>query len=77
MAADPSKFAVTAKGLKLMIAGLLVLAAGFLLLSGGGSDDPQVFNYAMFDARRLVAAPIVIIAGIVVEVVAIMGRFKD
>ena len=77
MAADPSKFAVTAKGLELMIAGLLVLAAGFLLLSGGGSDDPQVFNYAMFDARRLVAAPIVIIAGIVVEVVAIMGKFKD
>ena len=77
MAADPSKFAVTAKGLKLMIAGLLVLAAGFLLLSGGGSDDPQVFNYAMVDARRLVAAPIVIIAGIVVEVVAIMGKFKD
>lgn len=77
MAADPSQFAVTAKGLKLMIAGLLVLAAGFLLLSGGGSDDPQVFNYAMFDFRRLVAAPVVIIAGIVVEVVAIMGRFKD
>lgn len=77
MAADPSQFAVTAKGLKLMIAGLLVLAAGFLLLSGGGSSDPQVFNYAMFDFQRLVAAPIVIIAGIVVEVVAIMGRFKD
>lgn len=77
MAADPSQFAVTAKGLKLMIAGLLVLAAGFLLLSGGGSNDPQVFNYAMFDFRRLVAAPIVIIAGIVVEVVAIMGKFKD
>lgn len=77
MAADPSQFAVTAKGLKLMIAGLLVLAAGFLLLSGGGSSDPQVFNYAMFDFRRLVAAPIVIIAGIVVEVVAIMGSFKD
>jgi hypothetical protein len=60
-----------------MIAGLLVLAAGFLLLSGGGSSDPQVFNYAMFDFRRLVAAPIVIIAGIVVEVGAIMGKFKD
>ena len=69
--------ATTAKGLKLMIAGLLVMAAGFLLLSGGGSDDPQVFNYAMFDMRRLVAAPIVIVAGIVVEVIAIMGHFKD
>jgi hypothetical protein len=77
MAADPSQFAVTAKGLKLMIAGLLVLAAGFLLLSGGGSSDPQVFNYAMFDFRRLVAAPIDFITGIVLEVVAIMGKFKD
>ena len=69
--------AVTAKNIKLMIAGLLVMASGFLLLSGGGSDDPQVFNYAMFDWRRLVAAPIVIIAGIVVEVIAIMGQFKE
>lgn len=74
---NQDKMAVTAKNLKFMIAGLLVMAAGFLLLSGGGSDDPQVFNYAMFDARRLVAAPIVIVAGIVVEVVAIMGRFKE
>lgn len=61
----------------MMLAGVLVLVAGFILLSGGGSDDPQVFNYAMFDARRLVAAPIVIIAGIVVVILAIMGRFKD
>ncbi|MBR6883964.1 MAG: DUF3098 domain-containing protein [Bacteroidales bacterium] len=70
------KMAVTSGGLKLMIGGLLVMAAGFLLLAGGGSDDPQVFNYAMFDFRRLVAAPIVIVAGIVVEVVAIMRRPK-
>ena len=77
MASKQDKMATSAKGLKLMIAGLLVMAAGFLLLSGGGSDDPQVFNYAMFDARRLVAAPIVIVAGIVVEVIAIMGQFKD
>lgn len=71
------KMAVTAKGLRFMIAGLAVLAAGFLLLSGGGSEDPNVFNYAMFDFRRLVAAPIVIVAGIVLEVVAIMGKFKE
>ena len=70
------KMAVPAGGLKLMIAGLLVMVAGFILLAGGGSDDPQVFNYAMFDFRRLVAAPIVIVAGVVVEVVAIMRRPK-
>ncbi len=44
-------------------------------MMGGGSEDPQVFNYAMFDFRRMVAAPIVIILGIVIEVVAIMGLF--
>lgn len=65
--------ATTAKGLRLMIAGVLVMVAGYILMTGGGSKDPQVFNYAMFDFRRLVAAPIVIIAGVIVEVVAIMG----
>ncbi|MBR1699906.1 MAG: DUF3098 domain-containing protein [Bacteroidales bacterium] len=74
---NQDRMAVSAKNIKLMIAGMLVVASGFLLLSGGGSDDPQVFNYAMFDWRRLVAAPIVIVAGIVVEVVAIMGQFKE
>ena len=74
---NQDKMATTAKGIKLMIAGLLVMVAGFLLLSGGGSKDPNFFNEAMFDWRRLIAAPIVIIAGIVVEVIAIMGNFKE
>lgn len=73
---DDGKMAITPKGLRLMIAGLIVMIAGFILLAGGGSKDPQVFNEAMFDFRRLVAAPVVIIAGLVVEVVAIMGVFK-
>ena len=74
---EENKMAMTARGLKLMIAGLLVMAAGFILLAGGGSDDPQVFNYDMFDFRRLVAAPIVIVAGIVVVVVSIMHRPRE
>ena len=71
------KMPISPKGLKLMIAGVLVMIAGYILMMGGGSKDPQVFNYAMFDFRRLVAAPIVIVAGIVLEIVAIMGRFED
>ena len=65
--------AMSRKGLSLMLAGLVVMAAGYILMMGGGSKDPQVFNDAMFDFRRLVAAPVVIIAGIVVEIVAIVG----
>jgi hypothetical protein len=53
------------------------MISGYILMMGGGSDDPQVFNYAMFDFRRMVAAPIVIILGIVVEVVAIMKTFRS
>ena len=68
---------ITRRGLKLLLSGLIVMASGYLLMMGGGSDDPEVFNYAMFDFRRLVAAPVVIILGIVIEVVAIMRVFKD
>lgn len=68
--------AITPKGLKLLLVGLIVMVSGYILMTGGGSSDPQVFNYAMFDFRRLVAAPVVIIVGLVIEVVAIMGEFK-
>lgn len=74
---ENTKMAVTRKGLRLLLAGLLVMVAGYILMMGGGSKDPNVFNYAMFDFRRIVAAPLVILAGVVVEVVAIMGVRKD
>lgn len=69
--------AMSRKGTRLMLAGVLVMAAGYILMMGGGTTDPQVFNYAMFDARRMVAAPLVILAGIAVVIIAIMGRFED
>lgn len=74
---DKSKMPITPKGLKYLLVGLLVMVSGYILMTGGGSKDPAVFNYAMFDFRRLVAAPIVILCGIVIEIVAIMKVFKD
>lgn len=71
-----TKMPITPKGLKYLLMGLIVMVSGYILMSGGGSDDPEVFNYAMFDFRRMVAAPIVIILGIIIEVVAIMRVFK-
>lgn len=68
-----NKMPITPKGLRLLLAGVLVMIAGYILMTGP-SPVPEVFNYAMFDWRRLVAAPLVILAGIVVIVVAIMGR---
>lgn len=69
------KMAITPKGLKYLLIGLLVMVSGYILMSGGGSKDPEVFSYAMFDFRRMVAAPLVIVLGIVIEIVAIMGVF--
>ena len=68
---------ITPRGFKLLLVVLIVMVSGYILMTGGGSDDPQVFNYAMFDFRRMIAAPIVIILGIVIEVVAVMKVFKD
>lgn len=77
MEENNTKMAITPRGLKLLLIGFIVMVAGYLLMMGGGSDDPQVFNYAMFDFQRMVAAPVVIICGIVIEVLAIMKRFKE
>lgn len=77
MNSDNGKMAMTSQGLKLLVIGVLVMIAGYILMIGGGSDDPAVFNYAMFDFRRLVAAPTVIICGIVIEVIAIMRVSKS
>ena len=60
----------------IMIVGLVLLALGYLFLCGGGSDDPNVFNADMFNARRLFVSPILIILGFVAEIVAIMYKGK-
>ena len=74
---ENTKMPITPKGLKFLLVGLIVMVAGYILMMGGGSDAPQVFNWAMFDFRRMVAAPVVIVLGIVIEIVAIMGMFKE
>lgn len=73
---ENDKMPITRKGLKFLVIGVLVMIAGYILLAGGGSKDPAVFNEAMFNFRRLVIAPIVIICGVIIEIVAIMSLFK-
>lgn len=74
---DNTKMPITGKGLRMLLMGLVVMVAGFVLMIGGGTVEPDNFNWAMFDFRRLVAAPLVIICGIVIEIVAIMRRPTD
>lgn len=56
--------------------GLLLLIIGYLLLIGGGSDDPDIFSYDLFNTRRMVVAPIFMTLGIAVEIYAIMHKSK-
>lgn len=70
------QFAFSRDNYMWMIIGVIVLALGYILLIGGGSKDPDVFNDSLFNARRLVISPILIVAGLVIEVYAIMKKSK-
>lgn len=71
---DNTRMPIDRKGLYILLAGVALILLGFILMSGGGVKDPQVFNYAMFDFRRIVLAPVVIVAGIVVIIVSIVRK---
>lgn len=57
-----------------MAVGALLLAIGFLLMAGGKSDNPEVFSTDIYSFRRITLAPIIIVAGLVVEIYAIMKK---
>lgn len=61
-----------------MLAGIVVMAIGFVLMSGGKSPDPKVFNDAdVYSTRRITIAPILIIGGLLIEIFAIMKKPKN
>ena len=75
---EDTGFAIPKRNVLYIIAGFVVMLLGYALMSGGGSDNPDVFNAEMFSFRRIVLAPVVIIIGMVVEIWAIMyvGKVK-
>ncbi|MDL2227949.1 DUF3098 domain-containing protein [Bacteroidales bacterium OttesenSCG-928-K03] len=60
----------------LFFVGLAVLILGFVLMIGGGSDDPDVFNEKMFGFQRLTLAPLLLILGFAIEFFAIFYKAK-
>lgn len=61
----------------LLIVGLVFIGLGFILMIGGGSDDPNVFNEEIFSARRITVAPLLILIGFGIELFAIMSKPKS
>ena len=60
----------------MMLIGLIIIALGFILMAGGGSDDPTVFNEEIYNFRRIRLAPTLVIIGFVVEIYAILANPK-
>ena len=60
----------------IVLIGLALIALGFILMIGGGSSDPDVVNEQMFNVRRRTLAPILVLAGFVVEIIAIFWKGK-
>ena len=72
---NDEQLTLTIKNYILLIAGLVVIIIGMVLMAGGGSDDPNVFNYDMFSWRRITLAPILIVGGFAFEVYALLKKF--
>jgi hypothetical protein len=70
-------FAFSKENYRLMLIGLAFIVIGYILMIGGGSKDPNDFSPAIFDFQRITLAPILILAGYVIEIFAIMKKPKD
>ena len=57
-----------------MLIGIFFIALGFILMSGGGSEDPNIFNEEIYSFRRIRLAPMLVILGFIIEVYAILTK---
>lgn len=73
---EKSEFLFEKKNYILMLIGIAIITIGFILMAGGGSDDPAVFNEAIYNFRRIRLAPTIVIIGLGVEIYAIMAKSK-
>jgi len=70
-------FALGKLNYRLMAIGFAIIVLGFILMAGGGSDDPDVFNPEIFSFRRITLAPVILLFGFVFEIYAILKKPKE
>jgi hypothetical protein len=76
MSTDTKGYGIARENYKILLAGIALIFIGYLLMIGGGSDDPNKFNPEIFSFRRITLAPLVCLAGFAVIVIAIMRKPK-
>ncbi|WP_452224910.1 DUF3098 domain-containing protein [Lacinutrix chionoecetis] len=74
---NEGEFIFGKRNYKFMFIGLGCIVLGFILMSGGGSDDPNVFNEAIFSWRRIRLAPALVLIGFGIQIYAILTRKED
>jgi hypothetical protein len=70
--AAKQEFIFQKKNYLFMFIGIAFISLGFILMSGGGSDDPNVFNPEIFNFRRIRLAPTLVLIGLGIEIYAIL-----
>lgn len=74
---ESTGFALGKENYKLLAIGFAIIVLGFILMAGGGSDDPNVFSEDIFSFRRITLAPILLFIGFVFEIYAIMKKPRE
>ena len=70
------EFALAKENYKLLLIGFVIIIIGFMLMMGGGSEDPTVFDEDIFSFRRITLAPLVILSGFATVLIAIVKKAK-
>jgi hypothetical protein len=73
---NPQEFLFEKVNYKILLIGIAVIALGFILMSGGGSDDPTIFNEDIFSFRRIRLAPTTVLIGFGITIYAILKNSK-
>ncbi|SHF05407.1 Protein of unknown function [Mariniphaga anaerophila] len=74
---DEPEFALGKENYRMMAIGFGIIVVGFVLMIGGGSDDPNVFNSEIFSFRRITLAPLLLLFGFLFEIYAILKKPKN
>ena len=74
---NKKKYLFNKKRYKILLLSILVILIGFILMSGGGSENPEIFNDEIYSFRRIRLAPLVVLSGCILCIVSILYKEKD
>ena len=72
-----NQFLFSKKRYQILFLSILIIGLGFLLMSGGGSNNPDVFNNEIYSFRRIRLAPLVVISGFIMCIISILYKDKE